>query len=151
MGKITVPDWMKFLWGRLTTRPDGQPIGVPTHLFFFITLVFAIAFILPPSVFHLEFSELFGFSDDTGHWLPLAWGLWLMATSVINTFMLVTRSKAHGSTAAMMGFTAWLYAAWAYAAVGFWLGFWVGAVPNTIFWAWYYWRVKMWHRYLFDD
>jgi len=131
---------------RLTTKPDGAPIALSTHMFFFITLVFGIAFVLPPGVFNTFTSPLWSFSASAG--VALFWGIGLLATSVLNTLLLLTRSPILASIVGVLGFCLWLYAAFAYFYIGFWLGFLGAAIPNVIFWGWYAVQVAKYRNYL---
>lgn len=140
----------QLIWERLTKRPDGSPIGLPSHLFFFITFIFGLAFALPASFSGAGVTELYQFAAQAHILVPYIWGYWLVAASILNVVVLLTRTKYLSSFPSMMGFTGWLFATIAYAATGFWLGLIVSSVPQMIFWAWYFFRVKMWHRYLFD-
>lgn len=120
---------------RLTTRPDGLPIPLSTHLFFFMTLVFGVAFVLPPGVFNTFSSPLWLFSSSVG--VGTAWGIGLLLTSALNALMLLTRSESLAKVTGVLGFCLWLYACFAYFYIGFWLGFLAAALPSTVFWAWY--------------
>lgn len=124
---------MKF--NRLLYRPDGLRISFSTHLFLFITLMFGIAFVLPPELFATGLSPLSSFSSGVG--VGALWGVGLITVTVLNTIMLLTRIKALASVTGVLGFCLWLYAAFAYAHVGYWLGLLVIALPSVMFWAWY--------------
>ena len=131
---------------RLITRPDGLPIPLSTHLFFFITLVFGIAFSVPPGIFNTFSSPLWSFSTSAGvAWL---WGIGLLTVCALNALMLLTRSRFLASIVGVLGFCLWLYAAFAYFYIGFWLGFFAAALPNAIFWAWYAVQVAKYRNYL---
>lgn len=131
---------------RLIYRPDGTRIPLPTHLFFYITLVFGIAFVLPPSIFGLGLVEIFKFSSL--HGLAQWWGMALITTTLLNTIMLITRNQTIAQVTGVLGFCCWLYAAIGYFIVGFPFGLLVGAVPNMIFWAWYTFRLSGWSNYI---
>lgn len=120
---------------RLIIRPDGKNIAFPTHLFLFITLMFGIAFVLPPGVLAAASSPLWTFSSQAG--VGLWWGWGLIAVSVMNTLMLLTRSVLLARITGALGFCLWLYATFAYLYIGFWLGLLASAIPNVLFWGWY--------------
>ena len=120
---------------RLTRRPDGQNISVSTHIFFYITLMFGIVFVLPPTLFDTIYSPLYQFTvaRDWHFW----WGVGLLVVSVSNTLMLYTRSRFFASFVGALGFCLWLFAGFAYLYMGYVFGFLVVALPNMVFWAWY--------------
>src|SRR3954463_14330278 len=120
---------------RLRYRPDGTLIPFPTHLFFLITLLFGLAFVSPPSFFHIGAVELFKFSSL--HGLAVYWGIALLVTSALNTIALLTRNKLITSIVGTLGFACWLYAGLAYVIMHIWFGLLVAALPNAAFWAWY--------------
>lgn len=133
---------------RLTRKPDGSKIPVPTHLFFFITLIFGIAFGTPPFILDVGTTKLFAFATATHPYVPFIFGGALLLTTALNTAMLLTRKPVFGFGTAMLGFIAWLYAGVAYIMGGFYFGLIVAALPNIIFWGWYYMQVNYWKQYL---
>lgn len=137
------------IWNRLTRRPDGEHIGFPVHLFLFVTAISGVAFILPPEIFSLHLSEAFRFSSEMGSVMPTILGVWMILATIANTATVLLRKKWLGASAAMMGFTGWLYVAIAYASFGHWFAFAVAAFPCMCFWGWYYLQVRKWKRW--DD
>lgn len=125
-------------------RPDGQRINFAVHLFFYITLMFGLAFVLPPEWLGTGASELFHFSQV--HGVAFWWGMAMLVTTALNTIMLGTRNTVLAQYAAMVGFLCWAYAFIAYAIQGFWFGLLVGAVPNLAFWIWYYFQTQYYRR-----
>ncbi len=134
--------WLSRLW----LNPDGTSIKFSTHLFFYIAFMFGLAFVLPPQAFGLGVIELFKFSSI--HNLSILWGLGLLSVTAINTIMLLTRSRILGSIVGVLGFSCWLYAAFAYFILGQPFGFLVVAVPNMLFWGWYTFRISYYRSYL---
>lgn len=134
---------------RLTTRPDGMKISFSTHLFFYITLIFGLAFILPPDVLGVATSPLYEFTH-AGPW-GFWWGVGLIVVFVANTVMLITRSRRLAGIVGVLGFSLWVFAAFAYIFMGFWFGLLVVAIPSLIFWGWYSITVSQFSRSLYDD
>lgn len=136
-------------WSRLWKNPDGTNIKLPTHLFLYITLVFGLAFALPPQLFGMAALELFKFSTVNN--IGFYWGLALLLTTVLNVVMMVTHSKLLGSITGVLGFCCWVYAGFAYIMIGLPFGFLVAALPNIAFWAWYALQVSQWKRYITEN
>lgn len=120
---------------RLMTRPDGTMIAFSTHIFFYISLVFGLAFILPPGLLDMTNSPLYMFTVDLGWFYYWGWGL--IAVTVANTIMLWTRSNRLASVVGVLGFCLWLFAAFAYGFMGYWFGLLAAALPNLVFWFYY--------------
>lgn len=133
---------------RLTIRPDGKHIAFPTHLFLLITLMFGIAFVLPEGVLATAASPLWAFSSKAG--IGFWWGWGLIAVTIMNTIMLLTRSIILARITGALGFCLWLYAAFAYLYIGFWLGLLASAVPCVLFWGWYSLQIAKF-RYLLKE
>jgi len=117
------------------------------HIFFLISLVFGFAFGIAPEFFGADQTVLFK-ETELNYWdgITSLWGLGLIVVTLSNTVVLLTRWRWLGSPTAWTGFFLWLYAMLVYLQEGFWLGLFGAALPNILFWAWYYGKVKMYHR-----
>jgi hypothetical protein len=134
---------------RLTTRPDGRRIAFSTHLFFYISLIFGLAFVLPPDLLEMTTSPLYQFTASSG-W-AFWWGMSLLIVTVANTVMLLTRSTKLASVVGVFGFCLWLFAFFAYWFMGFWFGLFAAAVPSLAFWAWYSFMISRFRGYPEED
>lgn len=137
---------MKYL-KRLVYRSEGQLFNPLMHIFLFITLVFGVAFGIAPHVFGADQTVLYAQTlINIGHNASSAWGWGLILVTIGNTVLLATRIRWLGGIVSCCGFMLWLYALITYMATGYWLGSFAAALPNLLFWAWYYFRVKSYHR-----
>ena len=138
-------NWKK----RLYLGPDHKPYPVSMHLFLYMTLIFGIAFVIPPAILGTGLTALFQFSAS--HDLAILWGMSCIVLTALNTIMLITYNKFLAGFVGILGFCLWTYAAIAYMFVGFPFGLLTIAIPNIVFWANYSFSLTKYKKYLYDD
>jgi|SRR6478736_6865629 len=139
---------IKELYYRATHRPDGTYINPLTHIFFYMTFVFGVAFTFFGYTDTVREAVLFSESQrQFGSWVLSAWGICAMLVTVLNTTMIVFRKGWY--FVPVLGFALWLYAVMIYLMGDFYFQILVAAVPNLLFWGWWYIRVRryiLWAR-----
>lgn len=133
---------------RLVWRSEEEIFNPLMHIFFFISLVFGIAFTFYPGFFGADITVLWTLTKiHYGTTLVTSgWGVGLIALTILNTCMLMFRRPWMGGATAGLGFMLWLYAFFTYCLGHFWLGAVATSLPNMLFWVWYYFKVKEYHR-----
>lgn len=134
---------MKTWMQRIIYEDDGHRFNPLAHIFFYLTFAFGFAFTFFYHTDSVRMSPLLQATDDLlgERSLPI-WGLCAIIVTVANTVAVVRRIDWLVVTAAMGGFAIWLFALIMYAQSGSWFQLLVGAVPNMVFWAWYYLNIK---------
>lgn len=137
---------MKRYIRRLVWRDNDVLINPLSHIFFLITLVMGLAFGAFPDFFHVETTVLFvqtlvSFPDLIAN----IWGWAMLAVSIANVILLMTRWR-FGQCVAMAGFMGWLYAALVYILAGYWFGLLAVAIPNLLFWVYYFMSISEYHN-----
>lgn len=138
---------MKKYLKRLVWRTEDELLNPLSHVFFFVALVFGLAFAFFPVVSGASQTVLYVLTKfSVGSTVSSVWGVCLVLLTLANTSMLIFRPRCMGGTVAAAGFMLWGYAAIIYSYGHFWLGLLGLAVPNLVFWGWYYFMVKDYHR-----
>lgn len=130
----------------LLYKPDGERIPFTTHIFFYVTLMFGIAFVIPPDWLGTGATHLFKFSVH--HNVAHLWGISLITVSAANTLMLWLHSRLMAQFVGAFGFACWMYAGIAYILSDLPFGLLVVALPNMTFWLWYAMQIVIWRRYI---
>ena len=129
---------LRRVFDRLTII-DGDRMHPLTHLFLAQTFIIGVAFAFIGMGSGVEATVLYQLTQlHFGSFATSAWGLILVAVSVLNTAAVWFKNVRLARPVAMLGFTAWLYAAVLYGLSGFWFQLVVPAVVNMLFWAWVY-------------
>lgn len=132
----------KFIWEDEDTRIEGA-----RYLFFFITFAFGLCFTFLSSWSGADQTQLYQtsqlhlFDGVTNIWGGLC--LWVGGFIVLNH---ITRWATLGSWTAFLGAALWSYAALVYLFDHFWFGLIVAALPNLVFWTFFYLRATRYHR-----
>jgi hypothetical protein len=130
---------------RLTHNRDGERLNPLIHIFFYVMLVNGIFFTFFTGFDTVQESVLYQHTRDAFGTLPLPfWGTCAILVTVGNTWAILYRKVKTISWFALAGFAVWLFAFIIYLQDGLMFQLLAGAVPNLIFWTWYYFRVK-WH------
>ena len=136
---------LKSIFYRATHKPDGTYINPLAHIFFYITFVFGMAFTFFGKTDTVREAVLYSESQrQFGEWSLSVWGVCAMLVSVWNTYIIIARKP--NSFGAMLGFALWLYAVLIYLSGDFYFQILVAAVPNLIFWGWWYIRLSRYFR-----
>ena len=136
---------LKSLLYKATHKPDGEYINPLAHVFFYITFIFGAAFTFFGYTDTVRTAVLYAQSErQFGSWSLSAWGVCAMIVTVWNTYIIIARKP--NSAGAMLGFMLWLYAVLIYLSGDFYFQILVAAVPNLIFWGWWYIRLRRFFR-----
>lgn len=116
------------------------------HPFFLITAAYGIALVFFPGTAPVQATVLYTLT--TTH-LPdvtvSIWGLAAVAITVVNIIGIFVRNRFLGRGVALGGISLWIYAFFLYAFYGFFLQVFIVAIPNTLFWFWYYYTIGKYH------
>src|SRR6478752_8675686 len=128
---------IKEFYYRATHKPDGSYFNPLAHIFFYNTFVFGVAFTFFGNTDTVRNAVLYTESaKQFGPWALSAWGVCAMIVTLWNTYTIVARKPSYGP--ALLGFALWMYAVLIYAMGDFYFQILVAAVPNLLFWGWWY-------------
>lgn len=128
-------------------RPDGIKRNFLSHTFFYVTFVFGVFFTFFYQTDSVGQSVLYKVTKANVGEFPLPiWGLCAILVAVLNTAGIVAGRVRLVRVAAMGGFLLWLFAGIAYLLAQGWFQFLVAAVPQIVFWIWYYFKVGDFQR-----
>ena len=132
---------------RLVYRKPGQYHNFLMHPFLLMTASYGVALTFFAHTAPVQQSILYSLTVLV---LPKvvmsAWGIVALVVTVLNFVGVVVRNKTLGTTVAMLGFMLWFYAFFVYALSGFWVQVFFAAIPNLMFWGWYYYTIHDYHR-----
>lgn len=138
---------IKSIWYRLMHNREGWPLNPLIYIFFYLTAVNGIFFTFLTSLDTVQQSVLYQHTRDAFGTMPLPiWGVCAMLAVAINLTAILGRHRKLLGYGGMLGFGVWLFAGFIYVQDLLWFQALVGAVPNLIFWAWYYFRVKWYYK-----
>lgn len=124
---------------RIAYLPNGAKFNFLAHIFMYVTFAFGFAYTFFGETDSVGASILYKTtSQDFGSLSLSVWGICAMLFSIGNLAVVVFRIFPLARWAAMLGFALWLFAGLVYLQDEFWFQLAVGAVPNMIFWTWYY-------------
>lgn len=73
------------------------------------------------------------------------WGIVALIVTVLNIIGVMVRVRWLSRSVALGGVALWIYAFFLYALNGYILQLFIAAVPNMIFWFWYYYTIGKYH------
>lgn len=138
---------MKRTLYRLMHNRDGKFLNPLMHIFFYITLVNGLFFSVFSFTNGVQESVLYKHTQDAFGTAPLPiWGVCAMLVVAINTAAIYFRHRTWLGTGGMLGFLVWAFAFFIYMQDGLWFQMAGVALPNLLFWTWYYFRVKWYYK-----
>lgn len=123
------------------TDDGDEKLSPLIYLFLFMTVVYSVAFMFfPPGESNTLYTVLHHFGADK------FWAGTGLTVLVLNNITFIWRIPPLSKFVAMLGFLMWLYAvivtfAYGAAVVGL-----AVAVPNLLFWVWYYFKTVEYER-----
>lgn len=143
---------MNIVVERLIYRRPGKHHNFLMHPFLLMTLSYGIALVFFTHTGPVAGTVLYKLTvAHFGSDVVSLWGASAIAITVINTIGMLVRKRWLGTWVSIAGFMLWTYAFVLYATGGFWLQVFYAAIPNMMFWAWYYMTIIKYHDYEDDD
>lgn len=138
---------LKKFWYNLTNISEGKKQNPLMYIFFLETFAYGFAFTFFPDAITVTGTILYQLTAFTFGAAVLSWwGLLAMAVVIGSLVGIYFRKAWLGQTVSIGGFMCWLYALILYATNGFWLQVVAVAATNLLFWAWWYFLIKRYHR-----
>lgn len=137
------------VWKRITYRTPEEFHNFLMHPFLLITAAYGVGLTFFAHSEPVRQTILFKLTI-TSAFVPdiftSIWGIAALVVTVLTFVGIIVRNRWLGKGVAMGGFMLWLYAFITYALAGFWLQVFIAAVPNLLFWAWFYMSIADFHR-----
>lgn len=135
------------IWHRLIYRPDEKRRNFLSFIFFYTTFSFGLFFTAFYNTDSVHDSVLYEVTERNLGDIPLPiWGACAMLVVVVNLVGIVVSNAAVVKAAAMGGFLVWLFASIAYMFTDEDFQFFAIALPQVVFWVWYYFKVGEFKR-----
>lgn len=133
---------------RFTHLDNNTKINFLIYPFFLATLSYGIGFLCFGSwAGWIAKSSLFTAMTAIHPWIPFIWGGGAIIAVVAAILFIGTRKfLSIGDTAALFGSLVWIFAAFCYALTGGYLLVFAVALPNLMFWIWYFFRLSGFRR-----
>lgn len=133
---------------RFTHLDNNTKINVLIYPFLLATLSYGVGFLCFGAwAGWVTKSSLFTAMTAIHPWIPFIWGACgLVAVLMAILFIGTRKALGLGDTAALFGSLVWLFAAFCYALTGGYLLVFAVALPNLIFWIWYFFRLSSFRR-----
>lgn len=126
---------------------DDTPQNPLMYLFFLETLAWGVAFTFFRESYTVTEAVLYTQTLATfGATAASVWGIAAIAVVVLSLVGICYRKRWLGEMVTLGGFSVWSYATFLYVIDGFLLQFFAIALPNLLFWVWWFLRVKAYNR-----
>lgn len=139
---------MKKYFHRLIYRTENKKHNFLMHPFLLMTASYGVALTFFQHTAPVQQSILYTLTVTSGvipHNALSVWGIVALVVTVFNFVGIMVRNKALGTAVSMGGFMLWVYAFMVYAMYGYWLQVFFAAIPNLMFWGWYYITINRFH------
>lgn len=135
------------VWKRLVYRTPGKMHNFLMYPFLLMTASYGVALTFFQHTTPVQESILYSLTVIS---LPESvlsvWGVVALVVSVVNFVALILRKRSLGTFVSMLGFLLWLYAFWLYLLNYYVLQLFFAAIPNLMFWGWYYVSINKFHN-----
>lgn len=138
---------MKKIWDRFRYVSEGVPQNPLMYLFFLITAAYGVAFTFFQHTEAVTGTILYQLTlANLGPHVLSLWGVVAILVIAGTLVGIYVRKTWLGQAVSMGGFLLWVYSLFLYGLNGFILQVFGLAIPNMLFWAWWYFIIQGYHR-----
>jgi hypothetical protein len=132
---------------QFTHITDSEKQNPLMYLFFLETLAWGLAFVAASGTSAVEATVLYSQNVATfGVTIGTIWGVVAVLVVLGSLIGIYLRKSWLGQTVSLGGFAVWMYAGFLYMLGGYWLHLLAVALPNILFWIWWFFIIQSYHR-----